>query len=93
MKATQRQLRQAVALRYDSEKENAPHVVAKGQGYLAAKIIEAAHTHGIPLVADPVMCDALGEMELGAQIPPQFYLAVAEILAFVYRLNATPVRD
>ncbi len=87
MKDAHRHLRQAVALRYGGESEKAPRVVAKGRGYIAAKIIEAAKTHGIPLVADPDMSSALGDMELGAEIPPHFYLAVAEILAFVYRLN------
>lgn len=92
MKDAQRHLRQAVALRYDSESENAPRVVAKGRGYVAEKIIEAANTYGIPLVAAPEMSSALGEMELGTEIPPQFYLAVAEILAFVYRLEASQAR-
>ncbi len=88
MKKTHQHLRQAVALRYDGQSDHAPRVVAKGRGPIAQKIIEAANTHGIPLVFDPDMSSALGEMDLGADIPPQFYLAVAEILAFVYRIDA-----
>lgn len=80
-------IHKAVALRYDGEKENAPRVVAKGRGYIAEKIIQAARVHGVPLIADAGTCDLLEEIDLDAQIPPQFYLAVAEILAFVYRLN------
>jgi flagellar biosynthesis protein len=93
MKNVHQHLRQAVALRYDSENEQAPCVVAKGRGVIAEKIIAAAKTHGIPLVADPDMSRALGEMDLGAEIPPEFYLAVAEILAFVYRLKRTGTKS
>lgn len=87
MKDSRQHLHQAVALRYDSESDQAPRVVAKGRGHIAKKIIEAANNHGIPLVVDPDMSSALGEMDLGAEISPQFYLAVAEILAFIYRLD------
>ncbi len=88
MSTPRRNKRQAVALRYDSEKDMAPRVVAKGRGYIAQKIIQAAQAHGIPLVADAQMTNLLEEIDLDAQIPPSFYLAVAEILAFVYRINA-----
>ena len=88
MSTPRRNERQAVALRYDSEKDMAPRVVAKGRGYIAQKIIQAAQAHGIPLVADAQMTNLLEEIDLDAQIPPSFYLAVAEILAFVYRINA-----
>jgi flagellar biosynthesis protein len=80
--------RKAVALRYDADKDKAPRVVAKGRGYIAEKIIAAADANGVPLVADAEMSHLLEAIELDAQITPQFYLAVAEILAFVYRLNA-----
>ncbi len=87
MKAADKHLRQAVALRYDSQKDRAPRVVAKGRGHIAEKIIAAANAHGVPLVADADTTSLLEEIELDAQIPPQFYLAVAEILAFVYRIG------
>lgn len=77
----------AVALRYDRERDQAPRVLAKGAGPIAAKIIAAAHAHDIPLVADPVAADLLAQAELGAEITPEFYQAVAEILAFVDRLD------
>jgi flagellar biosynthesis protein len=79
--------RRAVALRYDPEREQAPRVVAKGRGFIAEKIIEAAQSRGIPLVADAGMGPLLEELPLQSEIPPEFYLAVAEILAFVYRLD------
>ena len=78
---------QAVALRYDTEKDQAPTVVAKGSGYIAEKIILAAQQHDIPLVNDPVAESLLGKVDLGTEIPAEFYHAVAEILAFIYRIN------
>ena len=79
--------RQAVALRYDHQKNHAPCVLAKGSGYIAEKIIQAAQQYDIPLVQDPVAGEILTRVDLGTEIPPEFYQAVAEILAFVYRLN------
>jgi flagellar biosynthesis protein len=79
--------RTAVALRYDPDREQAPRVVAKGRGYIAEKIILAAEAQGVPLVADASMGPLLEEIPLQTEIPPEFYLAVAEILAFVYRLE------
>jgi len=80
--------RHAVALRYDQRQDAAPCVLAKGSGYIAEKIIQAAQQHGIPLVCDPVAGDLLSRVDLGTEIPPEFYRAVAEILAFVYHLNS-----
>lgn len=77
----------AVALRYDATKDGAPRVVAKGSGYMAQKILEAARQHHIPLAVDPIAGEILAHADLGAEIPPEFYQAVAEILAFVYRLD------
>ncbi|MDJ0668998.1 MAG: EscU/YscU/HrcU family type III secretion system export apparatus switch protein [Desulfobacterales bacterium] len=79
--------RRAVALRYDAEQDQAPRVVAKGRGYIAEQIIQAARAHDIPLVVDSEMSPLLEALELDAPIPPEFYLAIAEILAFVYRIN------
>ena len=93
MSHTKKNLRQAVALRYDSEQDQAPRVVAKGRGPIAEKIIQAAKAHGVPLVADAGLSDLLEEIDLDTQIPPQFYQAVAEILAFVYRLNENPAQQ
>ena len=82
-----KKLRQAVALRYDHQKDHAPCVLAKGSGFIADKIIQAAQQYDIPLVRDPVAGELLSRVELGTEIPPDFYQAVAEILAFVYHLN------
>ncbi|MGD8991180.1 MAG: EscU/YscU/HrcU family type III secretion system export apparatus switch protein [Desulfobacterales bacterium] len=78
----------AVALTYDKEKDAAPKVVAKGRGQVAEKIIETARAHHVPLVKDESLVQVLEALDLETQIPPELYRAVAEVLAFVYRLNA-----
>ncbi len=83
----QRTRERAAALRYDAEKDRAPRVVAKGSGKVAEKIIELARKHGIPLREDPVLIEILSQLDLQQEIPPAVYSVVAEILAFIYRLN------
>ncbi|MBU6428128.1 MAG: EscU/YscU/HrcU family type III secretion system export apparatus switch protein [Cyanobacteria bacterium REEB65] len=75
--------KQAVALRYDSQRDAAPVVVASGQGALAEKIIAMAREHGIPIQEDPQLVEALCKLDLGESIPPELYPVVAEILVFV----------
>ncbi|GAA2647853.1 EscU/YscU/HrcU family type III secretion system export apparatus switch protein [Paractinoplanes durhamensis] len=78
----------AVALRYEPTK-GAPRVVAKGQGPLATKIREIATEHRVPLVQDVPLARALhAGCEVGAEIPADFYGAVAKVLAFVMSLKA-----
>ena len=79
--------RQVVALRYAPKKEPAPKVVAKGRGFLADKIIELAREHNIPIRQDKKLLQILSRLDLNEEIPPEVYKAVAEILAFVYRLS------
>ncbi|MGD9056271.1 MAG: EscU/YscU/HrcU family type III secretion system export apparatus switch protein [Desulfobacterales bacterium] len=78
----------AVALIYDKDRDAAPKVVAKGRGRVAKKIIETAKAHHVPLVEDENLVQVLEALDLETQIPPELYRAVAEVLAFVYRLNA-----
>ncbi len=75
----------AVALAYDGK--NAPRVTAKGQGYVADKILALAHEHDVPLYEDAALVQLLARVELGDQIPTSLYVAVAEVIAFAYRLN------
>jgi flagellar biosynthetic protein FlhB len=78
----------AVALRYDPEK-GAPRLVAKGQGAIAAKIRELATEHRIPMVQDVALARALEKsVEVGQEIPADFYGAVAKVLAFVMSLKS-----
>jgi flagellar biosynthesis protein len=82
-----RQRRKAVALRYDPPADSAPVVTAKGQGFLADKIIEMAQASYIPIREDRVLVQTLSLLDLDKQIPPEAYRAVAEILAFLYGLD------
>lgn len=77
----------AVALRYDRVSMAAPRVVAKGRNYLAQRIREKALQHGVPVVENPPLARALyRQVEVGQEIPVELYRAVAEVLAYVYRL-------
>lgn len=77
----------AVALKYDERTMAAPKVLAKGEGYLAAQIRRLAIEHGVPIIERPPLARALYRLvEVGQEIPSQFYQAVAEILAYVYEM-------
>ncbi|OGR01532.1 MAG: FhlB domain-containing protein [Deltaproteobacteria bacterium RIFOXYD12_FULL_50_9] len=80
-------LKKAVALHYDREQDAAPRVVGKGAGLLAEKILEIAREHNIPIHEDADLTELLSRLGLSQEIPPTAYLAVAEIMAFVYRAN------
>jgi flagellar biosynthesis protein len=75
----------AIALHYDGKR--APKVTAKGQGLIAGQIIERAQEHNIPLHADAAMVKVLSRLSLGDEIPRELYLAVAEVIAFIYLLS------
>ncbi len=77
----------AVALKYDRKKDNGPRVIAKGRGEIAKKIIEVAQAHNVPLVEEKNLIQILEALDLETEIPPELYRAVAEVLAFIYRLN------
>jgi flagellar biosynthetic protein FlhB len=78
----------AVALKYDEMTMAAPIVVAKGQEYLAQTIREVARESGVPVLSNPPLARALyRSVPVGRPIPPELYVAVAEVLAFVYRLH------
>lgn len=76
----------AIALKYDQLTMRAPEVVAKGRGYVAERIREEARRHGVPLMENPPLAQALHRsVEIGQPIPPELFRAVAEVLAAVYR--------
>lgn len=78
----------SVALKYDQDTMAAPRVVAKGADELAFRIREIAAAHKIPIVEKPALARALySSVQVGRSITPEFYEAVAEILAYVYRLE------
>lgn len=78
---------QAIALKYKPKSDNAPKVVAKGRGKTAEKIIEIAKDHNIYIHNDPDLIEILSHLDLNEEIPPELYVVVAELLAFVYSLN------
>ena len=78
----------AVALRYEPSKGDvAPRVVAKGQGFVAEEILRVARENDVPLRQDPALAGALASLDVGATAPPELFRAVAEVLAFVYKIN------
>ncbi len=79
--------KKAVALKYDIKKDRAPHITAKGKGHIAEKIVELAREHNIPLHEDREMVQVLEALDLNMEIPPELFRAVAEVLAFIYRMN------
>ncbi len=83
--------RRAVALRYDRGKERAPRMVGKGRGYLAERIIEIAKAEGITVYEDADLVTMLSALDVHTEIPPKLYQVVAEVLAFVYRMNKLPL--
>ncbi|MCZ7587078.1 MAG: EscU/YscU/HrcU family type III secretion system export apparatus switch protein [Deltaproteobacteria bacterium] len=77
----------AAAIEYDAERDKAPRVTARGFGFLAERIIEAAKRHGVPVRVDKDLARVLAKLDLGSEIPPELFRAVAEILAVLYRAN------
>jgi len=79
----------AVALRYDESRDRAPIVVAKGADEVAAKIRELAVEHAVPLVSAPPLARVLFRyVDLGREVPSPLYVAIAQILTYVYQLQA-----
>jgi len=80
----------AVALKYQRQHDPTPRIVAKGEGEFAAKILELARQHGVAVREDPDLVQLLSAVELETQIPVEAFVAVAEILAYVYRSKTPP---
>ena len=79
--------KKAAALRYKPDKDAAPKIIAKGSGSIAEKILSIAKEHNIPLKDDPQLVEVLSALDLYQEIPPDLYKAVAEVLAFVYKMT------
>lgn len=80
--------KKAVALKYDRFTDTAPKVTATGQGKVAENIIALALAHGVPVKDDPDLVEVLSSLDISQEIPPEIYVAVAELLSFVYGVNA-----
>lgn len=85
---TGRKQKKAVALKYRPRADNAPKVIAKGKGKVAEKIIKIAREHNIHIEDDPDLIEVLSQLDINREIPPELYVVVAELLAFVYSLNS-----
>ena len=77
--------KRASALRYEGAA--APKVVAAGRGLIAERILEAAREAGVPIRSDAALAEALSALELGQEVPEEMWQAVAETLAWAYRLD------
>jgi flagellar biosynthesis protein len=75
----------AAALKYEAGEMHAPQVVARGEGRIAEEIIAAARRHGIPMHQSPDLVQLLTRLPAESTIPPELYLAVAEVLVFLVR--------
>ena len=82
-----------VALKYDQKKQSAPRVLAKGQGSMADKILALAKEKGIPLYHDPELVEILAQLDIGLEIQPELYQAVAEVLIFIYKANQKKMKQ
>jgi flagellar biosynthetic protein FlhB len=77
----------AVALRYHPKELPAPQVIAKGSDWLAQRIVQEAQRHGVPIMPNAPLAQALMKVPIGALIPPELYQAAAEVLAHVFRIT------
>ena len=89
----QRKREKAVALRYHGETEQAPRVVAKGEGSIAEKIRAIAENNGIPVHRDDALVELLAQIEIDREIPSELYAAVAELLSWIYRANTALAKE
>lgn len=76
-----------MALKYRTDQAPAPKVTAKGEGLVAERIIELARENQIPIKEDPDLVQILSQVDINKEVPPSVYKVVAELLAFVYKLN------
>ena len=77
----------AISLKYNGDSNRAPRVTAKGQGWIAEKIIAMAQQQNIPIKKDKYLVELLEKIDVGREIPESLYKLVAELLDWVYQLN------
>lgn len=82
-----RKIRRAAALRYDRKKDQAPVVVASGEGMIGEEIERIARENRVPVVQDESLAKILSGLEPGSEIPPHLYHVVAEILVYVMQVD------
>jgi flagellar biosynthesis protein len=75
----------AVALKYDTEKNNAPMVIASGSGYIADKVVKMAEESGVPVYRDDSLSVLLSQLDIGSEIPEELFSSIVDI--YIYFLN------
>jgi len=75
------------AIKYRAVSQTAPKIAAKGAGLIAEKIIKIAKEHDIPIREDADLVETLSQLDLDQEIPPELYTVIAEVLAWVYKVN------
>src|SRR5262249_21284821 len=83
----------AVALAYERGRDSAPLVTAKGKGFIAEQIVKLARENGVEIREDADLVTLLSRIDIGEPIPVEAYMAVAEILSYIYRTNAGAKKD
>lgn len=79
--------KEAVVLKYTEQTDHAPKVVAKGTGLVAEQIIQKAEENNVPIQKDPTLLELLSELSIDQSIPEELYQAVAEVFAFIYKVD------
>lgn len=87
MSSEQEKSKQAIALRYKKSQDMAPKVVAKGAGFIAEQILKSAKKNAVPVYQNKTLTTLLMAVDLDREIPPELYQAVAEVLAYIYRID------
>lgn len=82
-----KQLREAIALKYNPDESSSPVVTAKGKGDTADRILQTASEHNIPIQEDPSLLQLLSKLEIDESIPEELYEIVAELFAFIYQID------
>ena len=85
--STNKKKKSAISIQYKKDENGAPKVTAKGQGWMAEKIIAMAEEQNIPIKSDKDLMALLEKIDVGQEIPESLYKVVAELLAWVYNLN------
>ena len=78
---------EVAALSYEAGEDHAPKLVARGKGHTARRILELAEQHDLPVTKDPTLVSILGALDVGAEIPPDLYGVIAEVLAWAYHAD------
>ena len=79
--------KKAVALKYDMQQDAAPRVIAKGRGHVAEHILATAQKNSVPVYQNKTLVNMLMALEIDREIPPELYKAIAEVMAYVYKMD------